>query len=74
MKVGKGLTIYLCFGKWAGFHFRADPRTDFAFQLTLGWVSLAIVTYDIEVVLRLLIEKLDLTNKHPDCPSKKEDR
>ena len=58
MKEGKGLTFYICFGKYAGFHFRANPKTDYAFQLILGWVSLAIVTYDIEVVLSILCDEL----------------
>lgn len=55
---GKGLTLYICFGKYDGFHFRANPKKDYAFQLILGWVSFAILTHDIEVVLDILQRRI----------------
>jgi hypothetical protein len=48
----KGLTAYICIGKWSGFHVRFT-RLDCG--VWLGWVSLSIVAMDIEQAMGLLL-------------------
>lgn len=49
--VANGLTMYICFGKYAGFHI-GDGK------LLLGWVSIAVTLCDIEVTIQNLVEEL----------------
>ena len=41
----KGLTLYMCIGKYAGFGYRVDGPS---FRITLGWISFSIGFFDIE--------------------------
>lgn len=52
----KGLSFYICFGKYAGFGLEGDIR-DRAFRLVLGWVSFGCLPVDIECTLMKLISE-----------------
>lgn len=48
MKHVKGITFWICFGTYGGFHIQFSKlRTG----ICLGWVSLQILTMDIEALL-----------------------
>lgn len=49
--VANGLTMYICFGKYAGFHIGNG-------KLLLGWVSIAVTLCDIEVTIQNLVEEI----------------
>lgn len=60
MKRVKGLTVWICFGSYGGFHISISKiRTG----ITLGWVSFQILTMDCENLLYNLLKERDLTNK-----------
>lgn len=44
----KGLTFYICFGKYGGFGFNKDGDS---FRVCLGWVSFCVLFFDIESLL-----------------------
>ena len=53
----RGLSFYICIGKWAGFGIEVSKST---LRLTLGWLAIAVVNQDIE---RLLNESLKVIKK-----------
>ncbi len=61
MKPWGGLSAYLCFGKYAGFHLPGrNSLSQNGLVITLGWVSFGIVPIDIEVAVGMLMEELNL--------------
>jgi len=48
----KGLTFYICFGRYGGFGYNKDGNS---FRITLGWVSFCVMLLDIEVMLHKLV-------------------
>jgi hypothetical protein len=51
------MSFYICFGKYAGFHFECNKRVPF--RVVLGFVSVALVSCDIEVMVDKLLNKLE---------------
>jgi hypothetical protein len=51
----RGLSFYICFGKFAGFHVEI---TNITFRVVLGWISFAILFADIEVMIDETIDAL----------------
>jgi len=49
-KDNRGLTAYICFGAYGGFHIGIDA----GLRITLGWVSMALVFMDVEKTIILL--------------------
>ena len=58
--VGKGLTIYITIGHWAGFRFLRDGPS---LRLTLGFIGLCILFMDIEMVIVALNNKMESLEK-----------
>jgi hypothetical protein len=53
MKPINGLTLWVCFGSYGGFHARCCKD---GVGITLGWVSMQIMPFDVENVLRNFVE------------------
>lgn len=52
-----GFTVYVCVGRWAGFHILVDGPS---LRIVLGWVAIAFCAFDIEVFLEEFAELLEL--------------
>lgn len=55
----RGITFYICFGRWAGFRAWANKSS---VRIGLGFVSIAVVFYDVEVALADLIDHYEWMN------------
>lgn len=51
------MTLYLCFGKYAGFKFERKGKV--IARVVLGCISLALVSYDVEVLVDKCLDKVD---------------
>lgn len=57
----KGLTFYVCFGGWGGFRIEAlKPRVPF--RLVLGYMSIAIMRFDLEAFIEKSINTIEDQN------------
>ena len=59
-----GRTVYVCFGKYAGF--RIDPFYDGVWRIVFGWVSISACNFDIEQTMDGLLDAVDQLKKQND--------
>lgn len=50
-----GITAYVCFGKYGGFRCVWDA----GIRITLGWIGFAVIVYDIERAMRMILDKIE---------------
>jgi hypothetical protein len=67
----KGVTFYICLGKYGGFRCVWDA----GMRITLGWIGIAIVLFDLECAMKLLYEQIDelkSANQRPNMDGAKD--
>jgi hypothetical protein len=50
----KGFTFYVAAGRYGGWRIRIDGPS---LRITLGWVSICFLLYDLEVAIKLLLDR-----------------